>query len=173
MSEVATTYLTGAERGRALASAEKQAVYRELLPQLESVLPAVGDAVAAMASAACLVYGALPYASWAGFYRVVAPGLLRVGPYQGPLGCLEIPFARGVCGAAARSGETQVVPDVQAFPGHIACDAAARSEIVVPVRGRRGEVVAVLDVDSHLPGAFDDVDREWLEEAAARLAAWL
>jgi GAF domain-containing protein len=100
----------------------------------------------------------------------VAPGLLRVGPYQGPIGCLEIPFERGVCGAAARERRTQVVADVHAFPGHIACDAGARSEIVVPIVDRRGELVAVLDLDSHQPAAFDETDREGLE-AVARLLA--
>jgi GAF domain-containing protein len=157
-------------RGTLLDTAAKRAAYRDLEQGLSGVLPACGDAVAAMASAACLVYQALPQASFAGFYRVVAPRLLRVGPYQGPLGCLEIPFDRGVCGAAARERRTQLVPDVDAFPGHIACDAAARSEIVVPVCDRRGELVAVLDVDSHQPAAFDEVDREGLE-AVARLLA--
>jgi L-methionine (R)-S-oxide reductase len=158
---------------RLLPPAEKRAAYRELRQQLVAVLPATGDAVAAMASTACLLHAALPYASWAGFYRVVAPGLLRVGPYQGPLGCLEIPFTRGVCGAAARSGETQLVPDVDAFPGHIACDESARSEIVVPLRDGSGALVAVLDLDSRLPAAFDEVDREELEELAQRLSPFL
>src|SRR5215471_15310174 len=111
----------------------KIALYDEALRDLDAVLEGVADDIAAMATCACLLHQRLPYASWAGFYRVVAPGLLRVGPYQGPLGCLEIPFDRGVCGAAARLGATQVVPDVNAFPGHIACDAAARSEIVIPI----------------------------------------
>jgi GAF domain-containing protein len=125
-----------------------------------------------MASTACLLHEALPYASWAGFYRVVGPSLLRVGPYQGPLGCLEIPFDKGVCGAAARERRTQLVEDVDAFPGHIACDAAARSEIVVPVSDRKGELVAVLDLDSHSPAAFDERDRDGLE-AVARLLSEL
>ncbi len=97
----------------------------------------------------------------------MAPRLLRVGPYQGPLGCLEIPFDRGVCGAAARERAPQVVPDVHAFPGHIACDAAARSEIVVPVFDPRGELIAVLDLDSHQPAAFDETDREGLERSSS------
>ncbi len=98
---------------------------------------------------------------------------LRVGPYQGPLGCLEISFDRGVCGAAARQRATQLVPDVHAFAGHIACDAAARSEIVIPIYDPRGELVAVLDLDSHQPAAFDDDDREGLERIAERLRASL
>jgi GAF domain-containing protein len=173
VNEHAVDIAAPAERGRLLGADEKRATYDRLLGELDAVLPGAGDAVAVMASAACLVHGALPYASWTGFYRVVGPALLRVGPYQGPLGCLEIDFARGVCGAAARSGETQLVPDVHAFPGHIACDAAARSEIVVPVRGGDGELAAVLDVDSHLPAAFDEADRRGLEAVAQRLSAWL
>jgi GAF domain-containing protein len=125
-----------------------------------------------MSTAACLIHQALEVASWTGFYRVVAPALLRVGPYQGPLGCLEISFDRGVCGAAARTGRTQLVPDVADFPDHIACDAAARSEIVVPVF-RGDELVAVLDIDSHQPAAFDEVDRVGLEEAVRRLQSHL
>ena len=158
-------------RGTRLDGEAKRAAYADLLQGLGGVLPACdGDPVALMASAACLVYEAVPYASWAGFYRVVAPRLLRVGPYQGPLGCLEIPFDRGVCGAAARERRPQLVEDVHAFPDHIACDAAARSEVVVPVLDRSGELVAVLDLDSHEPAAFDEIDRNGLE-AAARLLA--
>jgi L-methionine (R)-S-oxide reductase len=153
---------------------DKPTVYRDLLQQLDGLLAGCGgDAVTIMASTACLLHQALPYASWAGFYRVVAPRLLRVGPYQGPLGCLEIPFERGVCGAAARERRTQLVEDVHAFPGHIACDAAARSEIVVPISDRRGELVAVLDLDSHRPAAFDEADRDGLEAVARLLATAL
>ena len=161
-------------RGTRLDAAARRAAYDDLLQGLGGVLPAcAGDPVAVMASTACLLYQAVPYASWAGFYRVVEARLLRVGPYQGPLGCLEIPFDRGVCGAAARERRTQLVEDVEAFPGHIACDAAARSEIVVPVLDRRGELVAVLDVDSHQPAAFDAVDRDGLEAVARLLAEQL
>jgi GAF domain-containing protein len=159
---------------RASGPLDKAARYEELLRQLAAVLPGcAGDPVAVMASTACLVKEAAPSASWAGFYRVVAPRLLRVGPYQGPLGCLEIPFERGVCGAAARERRTQLVEDVHAFPGHIACDAAARSEIVVPIQDRRGELVAVLDLDSHEPAAFDEADRDGLEAVARLLAGIL
>jgi L-methionine (R)-S-oxide reductase len=126
-----------------------------------------------MATCACLLHERLPYASWTGFYRVVAPELLRVGPYQGPLGCLEIPFARGVCGAAARSRSTQLVPDVHRFPGHVACDPGARSEIVVPVCDVAGELIAVMDVDSHQLAAFDDDDRDGLERIAGRSRTYL
>lgn len=170
MEHTATLATTVLPRGTLLEGEAKRAAYRDLEQALGGVLPGCGDAVAIMASAACLVYGALPCASFAGFYRVVAPRLLRVGPYQGPLGCLEIPFDRGVCGAAAREERTQLVRDVDAFPGHIACDAAARSEIVVPIRDRKGELVAVLDVDSHQPAAFDEVDREGMEAVARSIA---
>jgi GAF domain-containing protein len=144
--------------------------YAELRRECASVLAGIDDPVAVMATAACLVFHAVAGTSFAGFYRVVAPGRLLIGPYQGPLGCLEIPFDRGVCGAAARTGRCQVVADVHAFPGHIACDAGARSEIVVPYVDERGEVAGVLDLDSHLPANFDDVDRRGLEAILLDLA---
>src|SRR5690348_15283458 len=148
---------------------QKRELYREAFSALQAVLEGLADPIAAMASTACILHEKLPYASWTGFYRVVAPGLLRVGPYQGPLGCLEIPFDRGVCGAAARERRTQLVPDVHAFPGHIACDSAARSEIVIPVEGPGGDLIAVLDLDSHESAAFDEIDREELERIAELL----
>ena len=148
---------------------KKSELYREILLDLGAVLEGLRDPIAAMASCACILHERLPYASWAGFYRVVAPRLLRVGPYQGPLGCLEISFDRGVCGAAARERATQLVPDVDAFPGHIACDASARSEIVVPIHDPEGDLIAVLDLDSRQPAAFDEVDRENLERVAELL----
>ncbi len=152
-----------------MSSDTKKVVYQEALREIDAVLAGVDDPVTAMATCACILHQRLAAASWTGFYRVVAPRLLRVGPYQGSLGCLEIPFDRGVCGAAARERTSQVVPDVHAFPGHIACDDAARSEIVIPIFDPDGELVAVLDVDSHLPAAFDGVDREGLERIAERL----
>jgi L-methionine (R)-S-oxide reductase len=148
---------------------EKSAVYAGILRDLDAVLAGVTDDVTAMAICACLLHSRLPYASWTGFYRVVAPQLLRIGPFQGPLGCLEIPFDRGVCGAAASSRTTLAVADVHLFPGHIACDAAARSEIVVPILDRGGELIAVLDIDSHQPAAFDEHDRAGLERIAGHL----
>ncbi len=151
----------------------KSAVYAGVLHDLDAVLAGIADDVTAMATCACLLHERLPYASWTGFYRVVAPELLRVGPYQGPLGCLEIPFDRGVCGAAARSRSTQLVPDVHRFPGHIACDAGARSEIVVPICNDAGELIAVLDIDSHQPAAFDEDDRAGLERVAGQLRSYL
>lgn len=150
-------------------SETKTTIYREACAEIDAVLAGVDDPITAMSTCACILHGRLPYASWTGFYRVVAPELLRVGPYQGPLGCLEIPFDRGVCGAAARQRAPQVVPDVHAFPGHIACDAGARSEIVIPVYGPGGDLIAVLDVDSHQPAAFDEIDRQGLERIIERL----
>lgn len=145
---------------------DKTSRYRDLCTQLEAVVSGVDDEVALMASAACLVHDACPEASWTGFYRVVGEDLLRVGPYQGPLGCLEITFGKGVCGVVAARRESMVVADVHAFPGHIACDASARSEIVVPVFRKDGELFAVLDLDSRSPDAFDDDDRVGLEAVA-------
>src|SRR5262245_40500415 len=148
---------------------ERSAIYRAARAEIDALLDGVDDEVTAMASAAAVLHGKLAAASWTGFYRVVEPGLLRVGPYQGGVGCLEIRFDQGVCGAAARERRAQVVPNVHAFPGHIACDEAARSEIVLPVLDRAGELVAVLDVDSRAPAAFGEVDREGLEPIAARV----
>jgi GAF domain-containing protein len=116
------------------------------------------DTVALMATVACEVHHADDRFDWTGFYRVVAPGLLKIGPYQGGHGCLVIPFERGVCGAAARTGEVQLVPDVDAFPGHIACASSTRSELVLPVRNAAGALIGVFDLDSDLPDAFTDED---------------
>jgi GAF domain-containing protein len=143
---------------------DKHRVYDELQRELHSLLEGEEDVLTRMSTACAILKRGIPWVSWVGFYRVVSPGTLAVGPYQGDIGCLRISFDRGVCGAAARTGATQVVPDVHAFPGHIACDADARSEIVLPVRGASGEVIAVLDLDSHLPAAFDETDRAYLEQ---------
>ena len=152
---------------------EKRENYRLALRELDAVLAGIDDPIAAMSTCAAIVHQRLAVASWTGFYRVVAPRRLRVGPYQGALGCLEIPFDRGVCGAAARERAAQVVPDVDHFPGHIACDAGARSEIVIPIYDAADELVAVLDVDSHQPAAFDEIDREGLTRLAERLRSSL
>lgn len=153
-----------------MAPEAKRARYAEVRAQLEAVLAGEDDLLAGMASMACLLHHAFPYYYWTGFYRRVAAEELLVGPYQGTLGCLRIPFSRGVCGAAARERRTQLVEDVHAFPGHIACDAQSASEIVVPVLDEAGELIAVLDVDSTLPAAFDAVDRQELEAMVALLA---
>lgn len=141
--------------------------YRRLTEQVEAVLEGIDDPIAAMATMSALIhhgFGVL----WTGFYRVVAPGLLRVGPYQGTLGCLEIRIGSGVCGTSAQSKQTVIVRDVAEFPGHIACDARSRSEIVVPVFDRRRDLIAVLDLDSERIGAFDQDDARGLE----RLVEW-
>jgi GAF domain-containing protein len=120
------------------------------------------DAVSLMATVACEVHHADARFDWTGFYRVVAPELLKIGPYQGGHGCLQIPFSRGVCGAAARTGEVQLVPDVEAFPGHIACASSTRSELVLPVWNGAGDLIAVFDIDSDQPAAFTTQDAEAL-----------
>ena len=149
---------------------DKIELYREAESRIAELVRDLEDPVSAMASAASVLHGLLPLASWTGFYRVVAPELLRVGPYQGPVGCLEIPFDRGVCGAAARLRRSQVVDDVHSFEGQIACDALARSEVVVPVFDLQRTLVAVLDIDSHEVAAFDDTDREALERIVELLS---
>lgn len=140
--------------------------YRELKAEIESVVAGETYAPARYASAACLLAEAFrPRFFWTGFY-VVDPRKadeLVVGPYQGTLGCLRIPFGKGVCGACAAQGETIIVPDVHSFPGHIACDGRSNSEIVVPVFDTDGTLAAVLDVDSTEFDAFDEVDRDGLE----------
>lgn len=154
-----------------LRALPKAGAWAELLPHVDLVLDGIDDPIAAMATMSCLVHHAFGHL-WTGFYRVVgAEGgdrLLRVGPYQGTLGCLEIAFGKGVCGTAAAERRTLVVEDVHAFPGHITCDGRSRSEIVVPVLDAAGELVAVLDIDSDRPAAFDEVDREALE----RMVSW-
>ena len=142
--------------------------YAELESHVEHVLAGIDDHVAGMATISCLLHHAFGHL-WTGFYRVVEPGrLLRVGPYQGTLGCLEIEFGKGVCGTAAAEQRTLVVEDVHAFPGHIACDGRSASEIVVPVFDRGRRLIAVLDIDSDRRAAFDETDREALE----RMMEW-
>ena len=141
----------------------KADAYAQLAGNVAAVLEGVDDPIAGMATISALLHHGRGHL-WTGFYRVVEPGrLLRVGPYQGTLGCLDIAFGRGVCGTAAAEGRTVVVADVHAFPGHIACDARSRSEIVVPVHDAAGALIAVLDVDSEAVGTFDDEDRVGLE----------
>jgi GAF domain-containing protein len=136
--------------------------YPDLLARIAALTAGEDDPVALMATVACEVHHADGRFDWTGFYRVVAPGLLKIGPYQGGHGCLAIPFDRGVCGACARTGEVQIVPDVHAFPGHIACSPLTRSEIVLPVRDGGGRLIAVFDIDSNRPAAFDASDAEGL-----------
>jgi GAF domain-containing protein len=152
-----------------MGAREKRERYRTVAAQIEAVLDGEPDLLAGMATIACLLHNAFPYYYWTGFYRRVSQDELLVGPYQGTMGCLRIHFSRGVCGTAARERRTVVVPDVQAFPGHIACDSASASEIVVPVFDDAGELIAVLDVDSAVTDAFDAVDQEELEGIVALL----
>lgn len=154
-----------------LAEAEKRERYRLVREQATAVLAGEPDLLAAMASLACLLHNAFPYFYWTGFYRRISEDEMLIGPYQGTLGCLRIHFSRGVCGAAARSAETIIVDDVSTFPGHIACDSASASEIVVPVVDDEGVLIGVLDVDSAVTAAFDAADREGLESIVELLRA--
>jgi len=149
-----------------ISSGSKEERYAELLPQLRAVLGSESDPIANMANMASMLHETFGF-WWTGFYRVV-DGELVLGPFQGPLACTRIRRGKGVCGTAWERGETVVVPDVNAFPGHIACSGESRSEIVVPVV-KEGEVVAVLDIDSRELSTFDETDRHWLEEAVALL----
>lgn len=136
--------------------------YIDLAASIRSLTEGETDTVALMATVACEVHHADARFDWTGFYRVTEPELLKIGPYQGSHGCLVIPFSRGVCGAAARTGKIQLVPDVDAFPGHIACASSTRSEIVLPVRDRTGTLLGVFDIDSNQPAAFTEEDAEAL-----------
>ena len=147
--------------------------YAEVAEAVAAVLDGEPDITARMATVAAMLAATFEHYFWTGFY-VVDPtrsSELVVGPYQGTLGCLRIPFGRGVCGAAATTGETQIVPDVHAFPGHIACDARAASEIVAPVFDAAGRLIAVFDVDSQQPAAFDETDAEGIEAILRRTFA--
>ena len=149
------------------ADADKATLYDDLLSAADALTAGEPDGVANMANISALIWQFLPDLNWAGFYRMVE-GELVLGPFQGKTACIRIPIGKGVCGAAAASGETQMVEDVHAFPGHIACDAASASEIVVPVIAD-GRVVAVLDLDSPIAARFDQADRIGLEALIARI----
>ncbi|WP_226635548.1 GAF domain-containing protein [Brevundimonas poindexterae] len=157
--------------------ADKTARYAEVTAEIMAVLEGEPNRTARMATVASMLHDAFDSFFWTGFYvvdedkRAAGTDELVVGPYQGTLGCLRIPFGRGVCGAAAATGHTQVVEDVHAFPGHIACDSRSASEIVVPVRDGAGQLIAVLDVDSTDKAAFDSVDQAALEDLLARAFA--
>jgi L-methionine (R)-S-oxide reductase len=139
----------------------KETTYAALLPQIETVISITDDLVANLANVAAILKHAFDF-HWVGFYRVVKPETLVLGPFQGPLACVEIPFAKGVCGKAARDQTTQLVPDVDSFPGHIACSSLSKSEIVVPLV-HQGETKLVLDVDSDRLADFDTTDQRYLE----------
>ncbi|MDO1559728.1 GAF domain-containing protein [Brevundimonas sp. 2R-24] len=153
--------------------ADKAERYLEVEQEILAVLEGEPNLTARMATVACLLNDAFETYFWTGFY-VVDPDKrdeLVVGPYQGTLGCLRIAFGRGVCGAAAATGRTQLVKDVHAFPGHIACDSRSNSEIVVPVIDESGRLIAVFDVDSTEFGAFDEVDQAALERLMRKVFA--
>ena len=143
--------------------------HEEVYQRIESLLEDENDWVAAMATVVCELHNSFNHFHWTGFYRTVAPNLLKIGPYQGGHGCLVIPYDKGICGAAARTGETQDVPDVHARPEHIACSSSTLSEIVVPVKSPDGEVFAVLDVDSDYQAAFTSEDIDLAERICNEL----
>lgn len=165
--EPATTFEPVARLGErsTFTAEEKEILYRKASQRILEALHGEQDVTAKMATVSCLLKYGIPYFFWVGFYCVHSgkPSELIVGPYQGTLGCVHIPFSKGVCGACARERRTVVVPDVHAFPGHISCDGRSRSEIVVPVFDARENLLAVFDVDSELLSAFDSTDQIWLE----------
>lgn len=137
--------------------------YPTLAKTITALTAGETDRIALMATIACEVHHADTRFDWTGFYRVTGPQMLKIGPYQGGHGCLHIPFSRGVCGAAARTGRAQIVADVAAFPGHIACSTSTRSELVLPVHDGSGALIGVFDIDSDRPGAFDERDARALQ----------
>lgn len=143
--------------------------YTRIRAQLAELLTKTPDPVARMATVVALLHHKMPHFFWTGFYRLL-DGDLVVGPYQGPLACQVLARGQGVCWAGVQRGESVVVPDVEKFPGHIACDARSKSEIVVPLRDAEGRILGVLDVDSDRPAAFDEVDREGLEPLVAMIS---
>ncbi|MDM7968309.1 MAG: GAF domain-containing protein [Paracoccaceae bacterium] len=141
--------------------------YTDLAATIKALTEGESDTVALMATVACEVHHSDDRFDWTGFYRVTAPELLKIGPYQGGHGCLVIPFSRGVCGAAARTGQVQIVPDVEAFPGHIACSSSTRSELVLPVFSGAGKLLGVFDIDSDQPDAFTEDDAQAIQSILA------
>ncbi len=154
------------------SSEEKKELYELSFRQVEEFLRDESDSVVVMASVVCILKENLPHAFWVGFYRVDSGkgDELVIGPYQGTMGCLRIPFGKGVCGHCAAIKQTVIVPDVHEFPGHIACDSKSKSEIVVPVFNKQNELLAVLDLDAIEVGAFSDIDRAGLEAITTLLS---
>jgi GAF domain-containing protein len=150
------------------ADASKQERYAQLLPQIAAMIDGERDPLANLGNSVAALYHGLPWVSWAGFYKVRGDQLV-LGPFQGPPACIRIARGRGVCGGAWASGAIQIVPDVEHYPGHIACDSASRSEIVIPIR-HRGEIIGVLDLDSRELAGFDERDRAPLERLGELLA---
>ncbi len=145
--------------------------YKTLAQTIEALTEGESDAVALMATVTCEVHHSDDRFDWTGFYRVTEPQVLKIGPYQGGHGCLVIPFAHGVCGACARTEQAQLVADVEAFPGHIACASSTRSELVLPVWNGQGQLIAVLDIDSDQPNAFTQEDADALQAILNRVFA--
>ena len=143
--------------------------YTDLSARIRALTHGETDEVALMATLACEIHHSDDRFDWTGFYRVTQPELLKIGPYQGGHGCLVIPFSRGVCGAAARTGQVQLVPDVEAFADHIACSSTTRSELVLPVWNGAGTLLGVLDLDSDTPAAFTRADEDWLVPLLAQV----
>lgn len=148
-------------------SFDKEKVCGEVYQRILALVVGETDEIALMATVACELHHGFPYFNWTGFYRVVEPELLKVGPYQGGHGCLVIPFYRGICGRCARTGKTLNIADVHAEADHIACSGTTQSEIVVPVFDADGQLRAVLDVDSDSPAVFDETDQDFLEKVCA------
>jgi|TARA_B110000971_G_scaffold41373_1_gene40609 L-methionine (R)-S-oxide reductase len=148
-----------------------QVDYTALIKTIASLTESEDDVIALMATVVCELHHSDDRFDWTGFYRVTSPEMLKIGPYQGRHGCLQIPFTRGVCGAAARLGETQLVPDVKAFADHIACASSTRSELVLPVWDRAGTLLAVLDIDSDQFDVFTVLDADSLAEILASVFA--
>ncbi|MEY3703701.1 MAG: hypothetical protein RLZZ561_1321 [Pseudomonadota bacterium] len=149
-------------------ASSKTALYADLLSAIDAITHDEPDAIANMANVAALIWDAVPDLNWAGFYRLLGDTLI-LGPFQGKAACIRIPIGKGVCGAAAESQTTQLVRDVHAFPGHIACDAASQSELVVPILFQ-GRLIAVLDLDSPRPARFDEEDQRGFEAICALIA---
>ena len=147
----------------------QQQVFPELVTRIYALCEGEDDVIAKMATISCELYHAVDGYDWVGFYRVTEPQLLKIGPYQGGHGCLTIPFSKGVCGAAARLAATQLVDDVNAFEGHIACSSSTQSELVLPIFDKSGTVIAVLDIDSDSPAFFSSEDAATLETLMATL----
>lgn len=155
---------------RKIETADKPGFYRELLAQAQGLLRGERDAIANAANLSALIYDAVPDLNWAGFYFLKSAGELVLGPFQGKVACVRIPVGKGVCGSAVAERRSHLVPDVHAFPEHIACDAASRSEVVVPLQ-RDGVILGVLDLDSPLPGRFTGEDLAGFEALAALYVA--
>ena len=151
-----------------IAQGSKEEKYNVLYTQIESVVSAEADMIARMANVAAMIHATFGF-WWTGFYRVI-DGVLVLGPFQGPMACTRIAFGRGVCGTAWKERTTLIVPDVELFPGHIACSSASKSEIVVPIIDSDNNVIGVLDIDSERLATFDECDKHWLEKIASLIA---